>query len=506
MTPQLILRLGELQFLKKRSLKIMQYKFKLGRVVTFGFSSILLVMVMLGIISKFTMNKLVESNSWVSHSYKVKGNLENITKLLVDAETGQRGFILTQKSQYLEPYNLSIANFEETFDEVNKLIQDNPEQVTHLNKIRQLAEGKMAELAETIALAQQGKRQEAMTIILSNQGKQIMDNLRSELVQMNQIEEDLLLDRQASAKQTAFMADTVSLGGTLIAIGFGSLVLFLISREIVQPITQAASELASSSNEIAATVEQQEQATIQQVASVNETTTTIDELSASAQQSAEQAETASSSAQRVLNLAEQGNQAMSRTLEGMAGLSHIVSAVADQMLRLSEQTSQIGSISGLVSDLANQTNLLALNAAVEAVRAGEQGKGFAVVAAEIRKLADQSKKSAAKINGLVNDIQVAINSTVVMTGESTKTAEQGAVMTKQTVEVFTNVTDAIDSMTLNIQQISLNAKQQAVAVKQIVQAMNSLNTAAKETALGINQIQLGTERLNEVAQELKAVV
>ncbi|MDZ8053360.1 MAG: CHASE3 domain-containing protein [Aulosira sp. ZfuVER01] len=484
----------------------MQYNFKLGRVVTFGFSSVFLVMVVIGIVSKFTTSKLVESNGWVSHTYLVEGNLEDITKLLIDAETGQRGFMLTQKANYLEPYHKSFANFEATFDEVSKLIQDNPEQLARLNQVKRLAQEKMAELTETIELTQEGKRQAAMNIIVSNRGKQIMDEIRDKLAQMTQVEERLLAERQQTAKQTAFLSDLVSLGGTAIALLFGSLVLFFIAREIVRPINQVANAIASSSNEIAATVEQQERTATQQAISVNETTTTINQLSASAQQSAQQAETASISAQQVLNLADRGNQTVTRTLEGMIVLSHKVNAVADQMLRLNEQTMQIGSISELVSDLANQTNMLALNAAVEAVRAGEQGKGFAIVAAEIRKLADQSKKSAQKINGLVNDIQSAINLTVTMTDESTKTAAQGAVMTEQTVEVFADVTNAVSSMVLNIQQISLNAKQQATAVEQILQVMNSLNVGAKETASGISQTRVSTHQLNDAADKLQAVV
>jgi methyl-accepting chemotaxis protein len=59
-----------------------------------------------------------------------------------------------------------------------------------------------------------------------------------------------------------------------------------------------------------------------------------------------------------------------------------VTAIANQIIRLSEQTAQISTVSDLVADLANQTNMLALNAGVEAARAGEQGKGFAVVAGE----------------------------------------------------------------------------------------------------------------------------
>ncbi|HIK16382.1 MAG TPA: CHASE3 domain-containing protein [Leptolyngbyaceae cyanobacterium M33_DOE_097] len=484
----------------------MQYNFKLGRVVTLGFGSVFTVMVVIGIVSKITTSKLVESNNWVSHTYQVEGDLEDIAKLLVEAETGQRGYILTQKVEYLEPYNTSISKLEQAFDGVNKLIQDNPEQVKRLEQVKQLAKTKMTNLAETIQLTQEGKRQQALSIVLSGKGRQIMDELREKLAEMTEVEDLLLAERQATAKQMAFLADMVSLGGTTIAILFGSLVLFFIAREIVRPINQVASAIASSSNEIAATVEQQERTASQQATSVNETTTTMDELSASAQQSALQAETASNSAQQVLALADQGNQTVTRTLEGMAALSQKVSAVAEQMLRLNEQTKQIGTISGLVSDLANQTNMLALNAAVEAVRAGEQGKGFAVVAAEIRKLADQSRKSAEKINGLVTDIQGAISSTVVMTDESAKTADQGAVMTEKTVEVFTNVTDAVNSMVLNIQQISLNANQQAAAVQQILQVMNTLNISAKETASGISQTRVSTHQLNDAAYKLQSVV
>lgn len=107
----------------------------------------------------------------------------------------------------------------------------------------------------------------------------------------------------------------------------------------------------------------------------------------------------------------------------MSTLKDKVNALAEQILHLSEQTQQIGGISELVGNLANQTNMLALNAAIEAARAGEHGKGFGVVAGEIRKLADQSKKSAEKINALVTDIPGAINTTVIVTDEGTKTVD-----------------------------------------------------------------------------------
>jgi methyl-accepting chemotaxis protein len=189
-------------------------------------------------------------------------------------------------------------------------------------------------------------------------------------------------------------------------------------------------------------VEQQERVANQQAASVNETTTTMDELKASCRQSSEQAKAAAAAAQQALALAEGGTQAVGETLEGMFTLEKKVAAIAEQILHLSEQASQIGSISQIVSDLANQTNMLALNSSVEAVRAGEYGKGFAVVANEIRRLSDQSQKSAEKINLLVSNIQKAINSTVMVTEEGTKTVKTGVQIAKNTDQAFTGVADA----------------------------------------------------------------
>ncbi len=274
----------------------------------------------------------------------------------------------------------------------------------------------------------------------------------------------------------------------------------------IQEIDQTGNTISVATQQINATLQDQERFAAQQSAAVSQTTTTMDELGMSSKQSSEQASAALSGAQQALSLADDGNDLVQKTLEGMEMLRQKVEAIASQTTHLSDQTSQISAIIGLVSDLANQTNMLALNASVEAVRAGEHGKGFGVVAAEIRKLADQSKRSAEKINALLSEIQSAIHTTVIVTDEGQERVKQGLELAKETTETFRRVADSINDITLNSQQISLTSRQQAIAIQQVVEAMSALNQGVAQTAAGISQTKQSVQSLNQSAQNLQALV
>jgi methyl-accepting chemotaxis protein len=294
--------------------------------------------------------------------------------------------------------------------------------------------------------------------------------------------------------------------GPLTAIILGIALSIAIAKPLDKALKGIINMIVSSSTEIAATIEQQERIAVQQAASVNQTTTTMDELGASSRQSAMQAESALENASHVLNMAAEGSKVVQKTQQGMLNLTEKVGGIAEQVLHLSQQTNQIANITNLVSDLANQTNMLAINATVEAVRAGEQGKGFGVVAREIRRLADQSQQSAAEINDLINDIQNAINKTVMVTDEGNTTLDNSLKLTEGTAETFNHVANAINNVVVSSQQIYLNTKQQALAIEQVVDAMNALNKGAAEAASGITQSRIGTQKLNQAALNLRYVV
>ena len=294
--------------------------------------------------------------------------------------------------------------------------------------------------------------------------------------------------------------------GVLVAGGSTIALSLFLSDRVVKFIKELADSISVSSGEIVDKVEMQEVTVNMQANSAIETSNTVNELGAISFQSAEQAEASATGASLALSLAEDGTRSVQQTLEGMSGLRDKVDAIAQQIVKLSKQTGQITVVSELVADLASQTNMLALNAAVEAARAGEQGKGFSVVAGEIRKLADQSKKSADKINLLAENIQRAINRTVMVTDEGTKTVQEGIDLAESTAATFVGVTDAVNNVFLNSQQISTSAKQQAVSIQQVLASMTMISQGSQESAIGMHQVKMTTRELNQVADELKASI
>jgi methyl-accepting chemotaxis protein len=269
---------------------------------------------------------------------------------------------------------------------------------------------------------------------------------------------------------------------------------------------RAIGTITTSASEIIDTVQSQEITVNQQANSAIATADTVNQLESISTQTAAQASASATGAQQALGLAEEGTQAVRQTLEGMSGLRDRVDEIAEQIVNLGEQTKQITTISDLVSNLAKQTNMLALKAAVEAARVGEQGKGFGVVAGEIRKLAEESKKSAEKINNLATDIQIAINRTVMVTDRGTKTVTEGIQLAQNTAATFVGVTDAVNNVFLNSQQISASAKQQATAIQQMLGEMTIISQGSQESAVGMHRVKTSTRELNQIADELQAAV
>ncbi len=315
----------------------------------------------------------------------------------------------------------------------------------------------------------------------------------------------------AEVNQREILSPVSELRLIFLVVGFIVAVLVVISgwffsRTISNPLDGAINTISRSSAEIATTITQHEQVATHQATSVTETNAIMTELDASAKQSAQQAENAAASAKVTMGLSTSGMELVQESMYSMEYTKDKMTAITNQILLLSEQTDQIRDITQMVADFAGETKMLAMNAAVEAVRAGEHGKGFSVLAVETRKLADESKTSASRINSLVGEIQKATNATVMAAEEGSKTVEKGMTVTRNTADTFQEVAQAARDTAENTEQISLNVKQQSIAVKQVVEAMKSIASGAKESKSGVSQIKLGVQAMDEVTQRLRKMI
>jgi len=416
-----------------------------------------------------------------------------------------RGLVITQDKAGIATYEKGDQLFHEATSKLEKTVKD-PEQRRNLGSVIEIVSRYDREIGKpVIALVKEGKYDEALTEV-RKEGGSIVRELDKVMDDFNRRESELLAEETKIVESTIHTLTLTLVVSAVLVIILSMGAAYLISQKAITTVNGAVLAISTATAEMAASMEEHERTASAQAATVNQTSVTMEELNESSRQSAEQAESASNTTQKGVGLTEKGAKAIQETLNGMGRTKDKAKIISEQILRLSEFTGQIGAIATLVSDIANQVNMLSLNAAVEAARAGEHGRGFAVVAQEIRKLADQAKKSIERVNNLVNDVQKATNAVVMAAEEGTKAIDEGTDYMKNMADVLNEVSVSMRSIYENAQQVTLTARQQAAGITQVVEGMNSINAGARETAAGISQTKIGIEKLKETTAKLKEMV
>jgi methyl-accepting chemotaxis protein len=486
--------MGDTEMFKNIKLR---YRILLGYAVPFTITMAAAIFILV------TVWSLADSSGLTQKTYKIVIMAKDTELGVSNAMRATRGYLLARDEKSLKVIEDEKKNFTEVINTLKPLVTD-AEQKAILDKVEKLHDVVSGIEQKSVALMNEGKVTTAAALVLSD--NPAFDEIKTAIDKFVDRENILLEERE---KQRITMINnivmTITVGIILVTL---STILFglWVSGRISSSIKEQIGALSASSTEIAATMTEHERTVGEQSAAVSEVSATAEELGVSAQTSAQQSENTASLANRSLELTEEGIKLANRSYSSITEMKARVGAVAEQILRLSEQAEQIGSIARVVGELASETNMLALNAAVEAARAGEHGKGFAVVASEIRKLADQSKKSAERTNALVEEVQKATNSAVMATEEGTKTAEEVANIAKQSGISFASLADVANKVYEGAQQVMLNSKQQSGALTQVSVAMKNLSNGSKEIAAGTVQVKIGVVQLNEVAQSLKALV
>ncbi|HCF30686.1 MAG TPA: hypothetical protein DEV81_26620, partial [Cyanobacteria bacterium UBA11049] len=205
-------------FERKKSMRKRKQFFH--KIVTgFGLTSTILVLV--GWNSYRSVTNLVETSNQAAQTQKIILSLENVLSQMKDAETGQRGYIITGEERYLQPYEDAVTDISQKIKDLRQLNVNNPKQQQRLNTLEPLIAEKLAFTKQTIELRRDKGFKQASSVVLTDKGKNLMDGIRQVIHEMQEEEKMLLLERSLAAR--------ASTGNTLFSFSSAfSLVLFIL--------------------------------------------------------------------------------------------------------------------------------------------------------------------------------------------------------------------------------------------------------------------------------------
>lgn len=233
--------------------------------------------------------------------------------------------------------------------------------------------------------------------------------------------------------------------------------------------------IAHGAHEISCGIDDLSQRTQEQAAALEETASSMEQMTATVKQNSDNASRANQLAMSAREQAERGGSVVSEA----------VSAMQD----INRSSQKISEIIGVIDEIAFQTNLLALNAAVEAARAGDQGRGFAVVASEVRSLAQRSAGAAKEIKELIQD--------------SGGKVEAGSALVDRSGATLKEIMESIKKVSDIVAEISAASHEQSAGIEQVNNAVMQMDEVTQQNAALVEQTAAASYSMSEQAKQLR---
>ena len=357
-------------------------------------------------------------------------------------------------------------------------------------------------------ITEQVQREEELKKTAEEQSK-IIDVIKSmasgDLSQRIESNNDLALQVNTALDNLNSVLKNISQGADVVA----------KSSDLLQKKTD---DMKRNTTEVASAISQMAKGAQDQASRTDESSKLIGHVMTSSNDMEKKASFINKTAEKGLESANQGMKTVKVLVNNMNGIKDSASQTAKSIEVLTKRTEEIGRTLNVITDIASQTNLLALNAAIEAARAGDAGRGFAVVAEEIRKLAEDSRKSAVEIEKIINDVQKdtqaagkAIENMELSVKDGNKSSDEAETIfqeiAKSSEETFgaskeiqsasSTQKESIGTVVKNIEQIVVVSEETAAGAQQVASSSQQMNS-------GMTEIAKAGDELSAVAAELQA--
>ncbi|MDY0832376.1 methyl-accepting chemotaxis protein [Pseudomonas sp. SED1] len=277
-------------------------------------------------------------------------------------------------------------------------------------------------------------------------------------------------------------------------------------RELIGGISDGVTQIASAAEQLSAVTEQTSAGVNSQKVETDQVATAMNEMAATVQEVARNAEEASEAAVAADQQAREGDKVVGEAIAQIERLASEVGNSTEAMGHLKRESDKIGSVLDVIKSVAQQTNLLALNAAIEAARAGEAGRGFAVVADEVRSLAQRTQKSTEEIEELIVGLQSGTQQVATIMDNSRSLTDSSVELTRRAGNALENITRTVSTIQAMNQQIATAAEQQSAVAEEINRSVLNVRDVSEQTSAASEETAASSAELARLGIYLQTLV
>jgi len=516
---------------------------RIGYKIAFGFIVVIILFLIsiMGVVRQ--LNAFQNEVAFItSHDMEVDSLAQSIEKDLVDMETGQRGYVVTDDTKYLAPYDSGKQNWKQNYDDLFALIADNPSQQDRLKAIKQNGDDWIQVAGEdVIAMQASGNSEGVKQFFRDDPGKKLMDALRDQLATFRATEKELTKERVKVLDQK---------GKQLLIFLYGSLVVVVVVAAIssyitgsstarnVRKVTRALADIASSGGDLTKRIEVNTKDEILELShEANRMLVSLQDMIADIQASAGELARSSTALMNGTDESTRASEQIASSVQRVAEGAELQVSQSEEITAIMDETvtglEQVAATTTDVADLAKLTQSVASQSAKEMVENGDKISKIELTfseiqqsAAELARFSDQIKQVVTRIQGISSQTSLlSLNAAIeaaragehgrgfaVVAGEIRKLADQAEHSTMEINDTIETMLGGINGLVQKVNHNSADVGRGVDAMKRagdsflsITDRVNTLSAQVMEVAATIEQMSAGSKSIGSSIKQITKI-